>query len=1521
MLLGFLNVTALEGDLKISDNPKLRWVGLTSLNDINGDMLITNNQIMENIIGSNKLSSIQGRLDLYENPVLENACSLSYVLETPGRIGSYQTEIRNNGATTSSKDAIINNCNNDCIYNGDLVINSQQQIDNFKYCKVNGNVTIIKEPYDPALGWRSINNLLGLRSLTEVSGDFKILDTGLSSLQGLANLVKVGANLEIVNNQYLNNACDIIYLLENEDAVGGEKIISKNKFKANSVNNIRYYCAQPECENSYNGDLVLDSQAKVDDFKYCEINGDLIIDQHEGTITNLDALSTLTRINNGSLVIRTNFQLTNVNGLRNLEYVSVLKIEHNDALTSLEGLSNLHYVGRLLILDNPSLLNIGLHGLSNMESISSLAVYDNTSLESACSIVNLIEDPKHAGYIYDNGPDTSSAQAIIDNCASSGCVYEGNLRLTSQIEVDGFRYCEINGDLIIEEANDSYLFDISALATLTRINGDLFIVDNDNLANFKGLENLGHIGGQISINGNDAITNLNALSGITIVNRNLSIINNSNLSDITGLSRITHIDHTFSIGGNKLTNLNGLSSLTTIGGRFLLYQSNLSSLDGLTNLTSVGDAIQFLENPLLNNVDGLSGITSISGYIGNLDIVNNPGLEQLDGLRNIISVGGNLNISDNTRLQNACGVVNLLEDLSSVSGTITIANNDTNTSFIQDILDNCSNPCANQGDLILSSQAEIDAFENCEITGNLIIKESQSGNIVNLEKLNTLSKIGGDLIIQDNAALTNTFGLRGLTEVGGSITVVNNGSLKEILDFFNITILGGDFLISGNNSLESIRGINFSNIPANPQMSISILSNPSLSDLEGLNGISIAKQIAIALNNSLTNIDHLSDLNTVESIIVANNDNLIEVDGLSNLTQVTNELTLQNNTDLAYACGIAQLLEDPNAVSGTITISNNDTSTSSPQDIIDYCNNPCVYQGDLNLKTQADVDAFTYCEVTGNLAIGGPDINDLSNLSTLTKVIGDVSIVGNSSLTNLSGLNNLTQIKGGLLMMFNNIQEINGLSNLTFIGESLGIIGNRALTNVNGLQQLSSVKTISLSGNNELQNINGLSISGSIENLFITNNGKLSHLNGLSTISLVNGNLTLQNNTALDKACGIMQLLEIPDAVSGTIIISDNGPTTSTVQDIISECTITCSGSYQGDVILTSQTEVDAFNYCELRGNLTIQEAVAGDITNLDALRGLNTLTGYLRVRHNTALVNLDGLIGLTVLDNSLEIWNNGSLSNIDGLRNITSVSRRINIISNSALQNLNGLANVSGGIVNLEIVSNFSLQNIDGLSKITSVAIDIKISNNPLLSNINGLSGLSALSGSITIAGNSIITDINSLSGLTTVGNHIKMTYNRELLNLDGLSNVISTGGSTLVADNGKLENACGLMNLINGNYPVTLENNAASTSSKSDVVAYCTSQTATTARFLDPSSNGNKKAAGKLHLYPNPVKNELHIATNENIVSVSIMNHLGRTLYKNDAVNSNKYLIDHIDYPSGIYFVHITTNTKMVIKKIVVK
>ena len=74
-------------------------------------------------------------------------------------------------------------------------------------------------------------------------------------------------------------------------------------------------------------------------------------------------------------------------------------------------------------------------------------------------------------------------------------------------------------------------------------------------------------------------------------------------------------------------------------------------------------------------------------------------------------------------------------------------------------------------DIDFVTQAQIDSFRinypNCtKIEGDVLISESESGNITNLNSLSDLESIYGLLDIQSNSALENLSGLNSLKSIG-----------------------------------------------------------------------------------------------------------------------------------------------------------------------------------------------------------------------------------------------------------------------------------------------------------------------------------------------------------------------------------------------------------------------------------------------------------------------------------------------------------------------------------------------------------------------------------------------------------------------------------------------------------------------------------------------------------------------------------------------------------------------------------
>lgn len=116
---------------------------------------------------------------------------------------------------------------------------------------------------------------------------------------------------------------------------------------------------------------------------------------------------------------------------------------------------------------------------------------------------------------------------------------------------------------------------------------------------------------------------------------------------------------------------------------------------------------------------------------------------------------------------------------------------------------------------------------------------------------------------------------------------------------------------------------------------------------------------------------------------------------------------------------------------------------------------------DLILASQDEIDEFSTdypgcVTVPVNVTISGAgDITSLSGLAQITEIDGDLVITSNTALTSLSGLNNLTTIAGRLEISSNPaLTSLAPLDNLNSIGGELRLTSNASVPSLNGLENI-----------------------------------------------------------------------------------------------------------------------------------------------------------------------------------------------------------------------------------------------------------------------------------------------------------------------------------------------------------------------------------------------------------------------------------------------------------------------------------
>lgn len=435
------------------------------------------------------------------------------------------------------------------------------------------------------------------------------------------------------------------------------------------------------------------------------------------------------------------------------------------------------------------------------------------------------------------------------------------------------------------------------------------------------------------------------------------------------------------------------------------------------------------------------------------------------------------------------------------------------------------------------------------------------------------------------------------------------------------------------------------------------------------------EQISEIYNGDLE-ITRLEDINAFTFKVITGNltisfaDDITSLEGLSSLTSVGGNLRIFGNQFLRDLGGLENLV-----------------SVGQGLDI--YYN--------ASLVSLKGLENVTY--IGSDLYIGDNDeLNTLNGLEHITSIDGYLIIINNGSLISLSGLDGLASVGNYLWITGNkNLASLSGLDNLTSVslsstgkGSSYASLDKSILVNTDEIIPSVSKRTIhsphgffSISNNSVLKSLSSLNklttIGGS---LFIENNATLESLNGLENLITVNNNLRIGNdsfsransyagNSSLTDLCAIRHLIVNGQIAKNEYYVYYNfyNPTYNEIQN---KDTCLKGTTYTGHLFLDNQEDVDNFNYTRVNGDLTIYSW--GKIKNLNGLKTLTSVSGYVNIGNNTSLSSLSGLDNLTSVGKDFSVYFNDALTNLNGLNSITSVGENLKVYENKALTNLCGM-------------------------------------------------------------------------------------------------------------------------------------------------------------------------------------------------------------------------------------------------------
>ncbi|MCD4729886.1 MAG: T9SS type A sorting domain-containing protein, partial [Bacteroidales bacterium] len=239
----------------------------------------------------------------------------------------------------------------------------------------------------------------------------------------------------------------------------------------------------------------------------------------------------------------------------------------------------------------------------------------------------------HCGWAggYNVNDSVGGVFKFIGDFSSQTCLPEGII-FTTQAQIDNFQTnhpncTEIEGSVTIHGNDITNLF---GLNVLTSMEGGLGIgwysgQSNPLLTSLSGLDNLTYIGG-LWFSSNSALIDITSLANISSIGGELSVGGSYELASLTGLDNVASIEGDLVIHWNfELTSLSPLNNVSSIAGKIsILHNDELTSLEGLSNINaeSIDDLFIYENNSLMT-----CEVQSICDYLvspnGTIEIYDN----------------------------------------------------------------------------------------------------------------------------------------------------------------------------------------------------------------------------------------------------------------------------------------------------------------------------------------------------------------------------------------------------------------------------------------------------------------------------------------------------------------------------------------------------------------------------------------------------------------------------------------------------------------------------------------------------------------------------------------------------------------------------------------------------------------------------------------------------------------------------------------------------------------------------------
>ena len=264
--------------------------------------------------------------------------------------------------------------------------------------------------------------------------------------------------------------------------------------------------------------------------------------------------------------------------------------------------------------------------------------------------------------------------------------------------------------------------------------------------------------------------------------------------------------------------------------------------------------------------------------------------------------------------------------------------------------------------VLISSVADMSDICPCyaSISETLRIKDLTDGT--DLTGLSCVEDVG-ELVVTNSDSLTSLDGLESLVSISGDLTLEGNDALGDLTGLIGVETIGG---------------------------ALTVNSNPLLTDLSALSSLTeIGSVMTLTANDAMTHIG-LDALEGVGRISISDCPSFEEITSMTSLVE-TPSIDIEG-------CGELTAIELPalTSISGDLYLFNNDSLATVSMPALTYVG------GELRLHWAGDVvdlNDFSAVEEIGSLFLwGNSDLADVTGLGNITLVRGNFTISQNTSL-------------------------------------------------------------------------------------------------------------------------------------------------------------------------------------------------------------------------------------------------------------------------------------------------------------------------------------------------------------------------------------------------------------------------------------------------------------------------------------------------------------------------------------------